>query len=150
MREIPLTRSLVALVDDEDYESLSAYKWHARKDGYRFYAARSHGGSTILMHRVLLGAPAGMAADHLSGDGLDNRRANLRLATHAQNIHNRGANKNNTSGYKGVSLNRGRWAAHINVNGKRKHLGSFSYPQEAHAAYCSAAEKLHGEFARFA
>jgi hypothetical protein len=155
MKEIRLTRGLVAIVDDEDYESLSAYRWYAKRTGGRApkdYACRSMGGPRgprVLMHRTIINAPAGMDVDHINGDALDNRRCNLRVATRSQNLQNRPKQKNNSSGYKGVSKYRtGRWMASIRVNGTCKYLGYHSTPEAAHAAYCAAAKELHGEFAR--
>jgi hypothetical protein len=88
--------------------------------------------------------------DHINCDKDDNRIANLRLATEAQNGANRRKNSNNTSGYKGVSSSRGRWRAEIRVNGRARRLGHFTDPAAAHAAYVAAAEKHFGEFARVA
>lgn len=154
MREIPLTRGLMALVDDEDYELLSPHKWHASQANAKFYAARNSGRPPnrmpLRMHRIICPVPPGMQVDHINGNTLDNRRANLRPATHAQNVHNRGITRFNMSGYKGVTWNHRRWMARIEVDGLPKYLGTFDSPAEAHAAYRVAAEKLHGEFARFA
>jgi len=158
MKEIPLTRGVVAIVDDEDYATLSFHKWCATPigRGNSFYAVRGvwSNGTTVraYMHRVILCPPSGMHVDHISGDGLDNRRANLRLATYAQNNQNCRVYQNNKSGYKGVRWNRRdkRWLAEIRANGLRKYIGLFDSPAEAHAAYCAAAKELHGEFARFA
>lgn len=87
--------------------------------------------------------------DHINGDEKDNRIANLRPATHQQNLCNRGANKNNTTGYKGVYfLGPGKYKASIKENGKSKHLGIFDNPVAAHQAYSAAAHRLHGKFAR--
>lgn len=155
MKELQLTRGMVAIVDDEDYEPLSAYRWHAKTSGSnpsKDYACRSTGGPRgprILMHRAIIGAPVGMDVDHINGDSLDNRRANLRLATRSQNLQNRPRQRNNSSGYKGVSRYRtGQWMACITVDGARKYLGYHPTPELAHAAYCAAAAELHGEFAR--
>lgn len=156
MKEIPLTRGLVALVDDEDYDSLSPHKWYAFKHSEHctVYAGRklTAEGNILRMHRIILSAPSGLDVDHVNGDGLDNRRCNLRIATRSQNCHNRGAGRNNKSGYKGVCWHTqaGRWVAQIGIGGKRKHLGLFASPEEAYAVYCAAAKELHGEFARFA
>ena len=84
--------------------------------------------------------------DHINGKRSDNRIANLRLASHAENSRNRYRSRNNTSGYKGVDFNRGRWRALIGTGGKNLHLGYFSSAAEAHAAYCRAAQELFGEF----
>ncbi len=153
MREISLTRGLVAIVDDEDFAALAEHKWCAHNSGFKFYAARRVvNGPYVLMHRFILDAPAGIHVDHISGNGLDNRRGNLRLATNAQNVRNSALSKSNTSGYKGVHWHRGgrRWLAQITADGRNKYLGLFDSPVEAHAAYCAAAKELHGEFARFA
>src|ERR1043165_3940616 len=87
--------------------------------------------------------------DHIDGNGLNNRRSNLRLATYAQSSMNRGRNIKNSSGYKGVDLKDGKWRAEIQVSRKKVYLGRFSTPEEAYAAYCEAAKKYHGEFANF-
>ncbi len=88
--------------------------------------------------------------DHINGDRDDNRICNLRVATKTQNLRNTCKKKTNTSGYKGVSHRRNKWRAYITVDWKTKHLGVFNTPEEAHAAYCVAAHKYHGEFARVA
>lgn len=158
MPVIQLTRGLVTIVDDEDYDALAAFKWHAHPSapGY-FYARREvrrdkKKQGRVYMHRVILGAPAGLLIDHINGDGLDNRRCNLRLATKAENQRNRRVPSTNTSGYKGVtwSRNAGRWHARIRAGDRNVHLGYFDTPEEAHAAYCAVAVKYHGEFARVA
>lgn len=114
------------------------------KIGRRYYLA--HRVAWLLVHGDW---PKGHL-DHINGDRADNRMANLREATHAENLHNRGRNKNNTSGYKGVSLHRstGKWDARIMVNRKQVYLGIYETQEDAHAAYTSAAAKLHGTFAR--
>jgi HNH endonuclease/AP2 domain len=88
--------------------------------------------------------------DHRDGDGTNNRLNNLRPATRSQNNANRRRPRDNTSGYKGVSLHRrpGKWLATIGRNGKRIYLGTFATPQEAHEAYRKEARKLFGKFAR--
>jgi phage-related protein len=96
--------------------------------------------------------PASYQIDHINGDGLDNRIANLRLASSSENQRNIGLRANNTSGFKGVHLHResGRWRAVIYINKRQVHLGAFPTPELAHMAYCKAAAELHGEFARAA
>lgn len=88
--------------------------------------------------------------DHINGDKLDNRISNLRLASVAQNMRNRYIQKNNSSGYKGVSFHRGngKWIARIGINRRRISLGYFDNPDEAYRAYCNNIAKYHGEFAR--
>jgi hypothetical protein len=92
----------------------------------------------------------GYEIDHLNSDGLDNRKCNLRLATRAQNACNARARRNSLSGYKGVTWNKraAKWRAAIWLNGKERHLGFFVEPEVAHAAYCEASQRLHGEFGR--
>ncbi len=152
---VPLTQGKVAVIDALDAETVSEYNWHAKQNGKRLYAfARTVGPSgkvhDIQMHRLLMGEPDNMDIDHVDGDGLNNRRNNLRLATKSENGRNRGANVTNTSGFKGVSWHKaaGRWLAQITVKRKNKYLGLYNTPEEAHAAYCDASKKYHGEFGR--
>jgi hypothetical protein len=153
MKEIHLTKGQVALVDDEDYDALARLKWHARWDkcAQTFYAARSvHGPgrkcTTVRMHRQLLGAAPGTMVDHRNHNGLDNRRANLRLCTRAENARNR-IKRLGRSRFKGVVWNVNAWQASITRDGKVFNLGRFAHEDEAAAAYDLAARELHGEFA---
>lgn len=92
--------------------------------------------------------PAHLEIDHINGDQSDNRIANLRLATGAQNARN-SRMKGNLSGLKGINERRpGKWIARIKVNYKEKHLGTFATKEMAYAAYCEAARHYHGEFAK--
>lgn len=149
MREIQLTKGMNAIVDDDDFELLSGFKWQTVCGGK--YAARStklDGRKMIYMHRFIMGSPDGGIVDHKNGNTLDNRKENLRMATPCQNSWNMKP-KNPRSGYKGVSMHTsGLWQARIRVNYKSIKLGYFRDPAEAHKAYCSAAIKYHGEFAR--
>lgn len=88
--------------------------------------------------------------DHINGNSHDNRPSNLRLCTPSQNLSNRGKQRNNTSGYKGVSPNgqTGKWRVRINVNKKHLELGIFDSLTDAASAYANAAMRYHGEFAR--
>ncbi len=87
--------------------------------------------------------------DHIDGNRMNNAILNLRPAAHSENLHNRGAQKNNRSGLKGVSRRpSGKWYARIAVNGKHSYLGNFDSAEKAHGAYCAAAVELHREFAR--
>ena len=92
--------------------------------------------------------PQELRIDHKNGDTLDNRLWNLRKATVAQNAANSRRYQTNTSGFKGISKSYGKWQAAIRCNGVKKSLGVFSTPEEAHQAYCEAAKRLHGDFAR--
>lgn len=146
-RIIPLTRGKVAIVDDDDFERINAYKWFYHSQGY---AACMFGRKMVLMHRVIMNTPQGMETDHANRDRLDNRRENLRICTQSQNQSNRAIGTNNTSGYKGVSWRpeKSKWLAHITVNGQRKHLGYFDTPEQAADAYDEASRKYHMEFSR--
>jgi hypothetical protein len=152
-KEIKLTKGMVALVDDRDFEWLNQRKWNAKKINKVFYARyRIRDGKIqkdVYMHRLIVGAPSGVEVDHANGNGLDNRRFNLRLATHAQNQQNKGPNNRNTSGYKGVSWDKEkrRWTAHTTASGKSKCLGRFTRKEDAAHAYNEAVQKLHGPFA---
>ena len=155
-RRIPLTQGRFAIVDPQDYVCLRQYKWRlCRTKGKNvFYAERSirlPGGkySRLLMHRQLIKAPAGYVIDHINGCGLDNRRANLRLATAAQNAWN-SRKRNSRSGYKGVffAKDKGLWRTVIVFHGERKHLGYFADKIDAAKAYDAAARKYYKEFAR--
>jgi HNH endonuclease len=158
--EIPLTRGKWAIIDIQDSAKVVGYRWQARKMGPLWYAqtpARKKDGTltSIRMHQVIMGAPPpGREVDHISSDGLDNRRCNLRWATHQQNLHyKRKRSDGKTSKAKGVwrvkykNGRLGRWAAQIQHNGCKRHLGNFRSEQEAAAAYDRAAHAAFGEFA---
>lgn len=156
MREIPLTRGLVALVDDEDYEELSRFKWQANAEGYAVRKVRLPGEGPrklkdVRMHRFLLGLQPGdpRQGDHVDLNRLNNQRGNLRIATHAENVQNHGRGRNNKSGFKGVYWRKKerRWHARIMYKSQRRGLGYYETAEEAYAAYCKAALELHGEFA---
>jgi hypothetical protein len=148
--EVPLTQGQVALIDEVDAEAVLVHRWAAHRIGKTFYAAaraRPDGGPEIIhLHTFLTGWPL---TDHRNGNGLDNRRANLREATKSQNAANRGLDRNNTSGFKGVYWNKAerKWQAHIQVDGKKRTLGRFPDPEDAARAYDAAALDAFGEFA---
>lgn len=159
--ELPLTQGKVALLDREDAE-LTVFNWFARKDKEQYYAGRTvyvNGVKqyTLHLHRVVMERVLGREllptelVDHWDNDGLNNRRGNLRLADHTQNQGNRRKNRNNSSGYKGVSWHKRvqKWLAKLDYQGKCIHIGVFDTPEEAHEAYKKKAIELWGEFARF-
>ena len=158
MKKIPLTQGREAIVDDDDFERVNQFRWHFVGCG-RGYASRSQwiGGEkkyhNELMHRFILGlSKRGNGAaevDHINHDGLDNRKENLRVVTHAQNCRNRSKSKNKSSQYKGVTWNsQGKnWRATITANGKYIHLGPTRLEVVAARVYDHWAKKLHGEFA---
>lgn len=148
-KEIQLSRGYVALVDDDDFDFLSQWKWCF--DGrYASRVVKAKGKQTLIrMHRVISGASSGEVIDHANGDKLDNRRANLRRATHSQNSMNSKVPKDNKSGVKGVFWNTGlgRWQASICLDGKRLYLGVFKDVEEARLNRRCVARILFGEFA---
>lgn len=143
------------LVDNE--ELLGKFNWGVRyHNGHlyleRSYSSEKHKVKRVFFHRELLTCPEGKFVDHINGNGLDNRRSNLRICTHAENMRNRKRHKNNKSGYKGVYLeNREgrspRWVAQIVSHKKKYTLGRFDTPKEAAAMYNAYAKILHKEFA---
>lgn len=158
---VPLTKGYEAVIDAADVSLVSNYLWQAselrRKDGSirAVYAVRRPTGASgrrylVLMHRVILAGSEDKQCDHIDGNGLNNRRQNLREVTHAENQRNRKRGVNNTSGVKGVTFNKAqaKWRAFIKVSGVRKYLGSFDTLDLASAAYAKASSDLHGEFGR--
>ena len=156
MKEIPLTQDKVALVDDEDYLSLINHKWNAHKDngGHLYvysstYINKKHG--VMKMHRYILGLKKddGKLTDHMNGNGLDNRKCNLRICTKSENNMNQ-AKTRGTSKYKGVSWckNRKKWCAQIKLNQKQYFIGYFLLEIDAAMAYDKKAVELFGSFAR--
>ena len=146
----------VAKIDACDLAVASAFGWAAMVKPRTVYAYRTERVGekkrTIYLHRVIMGVPQGLQVDHVDGDGLNNCRSNLRLATESQNQCNRRLQQNNASGFKGVywDAKRGKWRSEIRKLGKKLHLGRFDTPQEAHHAYSAASAELHGEFGRVA
>lgn len=154
---ITLTNNCEAIIDAEDAALFGRLNWYAWARPHTTYAVRSArdnepGPRMVFLHRAVLSAPHGISVDHINGDGLDNRRANLRLASLSENNRNQRLAARNTSGFKGVTWHarQQRWQAQIKSGGKCFYLGLFDNRQEAHAAYCDAAKRMHGEFARTA
>ncbi len=153
MKRIPLLHNRFALIDNFDFEWLSQWNWFFHKAGSKAYVARTIKckgvRKKIYMHRLLLNAPGDLQVDHINGNGLDNRRFNLRLCTNAQNQHNCKA-KGGSSRYKGVCFIRtsDKWLASIRFNYKSRHIGYFVSEIEAAKAYDEKAKELFGEFAQ--
>jgi hypothetical protein len=155
--EIHLNQGKVALLDDEDARwatyAWSAVRgprdttWYAVHAGARTSAGRPH----LRLHRAILGVTGPrVRVDHINGNGLDNRRANLRIATNGQNMANRKPNRGTASGFKGVHWHpqRRKWQARVQALGIRRSLGLFDTAAEAARAYDVAARETFGEFAR--
>lgn len=148
--EISLTRGKVALVDDDDASLVLAHKWHAACCNGKWYARRTlwlptQRSASLFLHRFVTGYER---TDHINGDGLDNRRTNLRPASQSQNVRNR-PKTHGRSAFKGVGWHRARgmWRAYISISGRAKHLGHFGSELDAALAYDAAAREYHGEFA---
>jgi hypothetical protein len=142
---IPLTRNLHAIVDAEDYEWLNQYKWHANptNGSGTIYAARNVGRSSELMHRMIMRPPRGMVVDHINGNGLDNRRCNLRIVPPAVNAQNRRKRAGTKSRFIGVSPCGNKWQAFI----AHQYLGRFDDEVEAAKVRDREAIKEYGEHA---
>lgn len=144
---IVLTRGRMSLVDASDFNLLTRHCWHfvpmagSSENGY---ACRSERGHKIRMHRQILGLTNGQRVDHIDGNGLNNTRANLRIATQTENMRNRPKFRARTSRYKGVSRHGNAWLVHV----QGKHVGRFKSELDAARAYDRAALAAYGEFAR--
>lgn len=157
---VALTQGYEAIIDAADAHLVAGVNWRARvermADGSirRVYAGRSvetEGRErAVAMHRLIAQTPDGFDTDHKNGNGLDNRRKNLRSATKAQNQHNAATRKDSKSGIKGVSWHKtaAKWRATIRLNGKKHHLGLFSRKSDAAEAYAAASQKMHKEYGR--
>ncbi len=167
MPTIPLTKNKVAYVDRCDIKLAKAFgpwQFHVSSTGRTGYAVTwvqllnwrkaklKRRQFRVFLHDLIACPPTGKEADHKDGDGLNNRRKNLRLATRQQQCFNRALQKN-TSGYKGVSCKTYptcgvRWHAHIRAEGRQIHIGTFKTKEAAAIAYNRYAKKYFGEFAR--
>ena len=150
------TKAVYALVDDEDYEELSQYKWYFHKgkndnraDYTKRYQHKNNKATIISMHRAIMKPPKGMVVDHINGNGLDNRKKNLRVCTNAENCRNAKKPKNNKSGHTGIfwrKEDKG-WQVNICVNYKQKYLGVYKKPEDAIRVRKAAEKQFFGEYA---
>lgn len=157
LKEIPLTRGQVAVVDDVDFERVMARSWYYRPPQNRSRSAYAYSGGqhgephNIALHRFILGVTdSATHVDHIDGNGLNNTRGNLRVCSRQQNTRNVPTHKDNQSGFKGVSFDKpkSRWSARICLNYRQRFLGAFRLPEDAARAYDKAAREHFGEFAR--
>jgi hypothetical protein len=150
MKYIPLTQGQNAIVDDEDFEYLNQWKWfifNSRGILYvmrREYHKRINGKQkyqNIFMHRLLMNPPKNMVIDHLNRNSLDNRKVNLRICTHRENLQN--TKKTNKYGYLGIDKRHNRYAAIIGLNNKKIYVGSYETKLEAYNAYINKSNELN-------
>ena len=149
IRYIPLTRGKHAIVDAADYAALAKYRWYAQGDPRtgRFYACRGQRGNRMSMHRQIMKPPKGMVVDHINGNGLDNRRCNLRVCTQLENSQNSRRRRRGKSRYRGVFPRGAKWEAKVQHDGEDHYLGLFRSEIEAARARDAKAIELAGEFA---
>lgn len=151
MQIIVLTQGKFAIVDDEDYQELSKYKWYVGSRGYAIRHPKMIKGirkGHIAMHRIIINAPDGMEVDHRDGNRLNNQKVNLRICTRKQNLHNQKTAKNNKSGYRGISYrNKDQvWVASLACDGKI-YSRWCKTKQKAIETWNMLAKKYYGEFA---
>ncbi len=147
MKLIQLTQGFNAIVDDDDFEWLSKFKWFASKHRNVWYAKRAtlkNGMKTsVFMHRQILNVAPGLLCDHRNNDGLDNRKHNLRVANHSQNTSNASFLP------RGTFRNKNKWRAQIQIGRINYHLGAFNTEEEAHEAYKRKKMEIAGDFSPF-
>jgi hypothetical protein len=158
MKKIPLTRGYFAIVDDEDYDSLIHINWqvlidkgcpHLKYASAVFPRPGKPRQRRYAMHRYILGITDSRLVDHINGDGLDNRRANLRIADNSQNTVNSRRKRISSTGYPGVSVEGKRFRAKMTFRGQFISIGWFDSAAEAHNAFRAAHIGLHGEFSPY-
>lgn len=138
-------------IDKEDEQKIALKKWHLDKKNYVVSGVwASNTCKSLYLHRYVMGALFGDSriVDHINGNIHDNRKENLRFVTKQQNTTNRSIHKNNKTGFKGVTIARKKYRARIRLYGTVIHLGVYETPEQAHAAYCEASKKYHGEYGR--
>ena len=157
MKQIPLTRGMFALVDDEDYEFLMQFKWHAKHTNYEnYYACHSAWNKEtkkkhdVYLHRLIMNTPKGMDCDHEDGVKLNCQKYNLRNCSHKNNMENMGRHKDCSSQYKGVSFIKqtGKWRARIFYENKEIRLGHFNTELEAAIAHDEGILKYKPKYGR--
>jgi hypothetical protein len=151
MKFIKLTQGKETIVDDEDYENLNQWKWHYHNQGYAKRTLKKKNKTTkIYMHRFIMNLNSNLTIDHINGNGLDNRKCNLRIANKSENSMNSNKQTKLTSSiYKGVTWHKQckKWVAQIGHKRKHYSLGLYLTEKEAALAYNKKAKELFGEFA---
>jgi len=141
---------LLVQVDDADYPALSLHSWLLTRKRDKHYAITRIHGRYVYLHRMVMGAPILRLVDHIDGDGLNNRRSNLRICTRSQNMGNSRQHCDASGKFKGVyyERNSGRYVAQICCRRRRTKLGRFATPLDAARAYDTAARAAFGDFAK--
>lgn len=142
-----ITKGMTCKIDPEDFDKVKNHSWCAVKGKKTFYAqSRISKNELCFIHNIIMDAKI---IDHINGDGLDNRKSNLRKCTITQNNRNRGPSKRGTSSYKGVcwSTAKNKWRANIMINKKQTHLGYFETEKEAAKSYDEKAKEIYKEYA---
>ena len=154
-KQIKLKKGHTIIVDDCDFDLVSRYTWNlSERYIRRSTSVKTESGKwkakIITLHCEIMQPPKGFCVDHINGDIFDNRRCNLRICTHGQNMQNQKIPKNNKSGFKGVSWNSKtqKWAMQFIINKKRLKYKLFDSPLDAAKAYNDMAKAHYGEFAR--
>jgi len=154
MKTFKTTNGFEVIIDDDWYDDITSVRWSAAAANQKYIKTiyKNHDGVwvNVYLHRLIIGANRGETVDHINGNTYDNRRENLRICSKSQNGFNRGPNKNNLAGFKGVQLrsDKKKWMARINVMGKAFYLGCFDTKELASEAYKEASKRLHGEFGK--
>lgn len=156
MITIELTQGKIALIDKEDVERVSKFKWTSfyNPKNKKWYARRGEGGrnnlKTVYLHRFIMNAPEGLQVDHINGNGLDNRKENLRFATNAQNHQNQIRPVRSQTGFRGVTQDKRYKGFIARITANRKTYSHYGFLNAAEAAkvYDEMAIKYHGKFAR--
>lgn len=157
---VPLTRGYEAIIDADSAPLVSEWNWCAKVDTlsdgsvrsvYAYRSSMKPRRAVFYLHKAILTVEDGQHVDHVDGNGLNNRRSNLRPASPSENQHNRKRLSKTVSGLKGVSRapRSPKWRARIKINGQERVVGLFDTKEAAHAAYIKAAMALHGDFARW-
>lgn len=146
---LALTQGKESIIDLSDLQRVLRHRWCAARTGALYVQGRVEG-KMLPLHRFIMRPAASVEIDHKNGDGLDNRKSNLRVCPGTENRFNLKRYSNNTSGFKGVSWNRrcGKWISYISSGGRRRHLGLFRSKHKAARVYDAEARILFGEFAR--
>jgi hypothetical protein len=148
-QQIPLynraQRKLYALVDDENFEGLTDYRWRLNSKGYAIRSYSLDGKEIIVaLHREIMQPPPGLVVDHIDHDKLNNTRANLRIITQQQNLMNRRVFRNSATGFKGVTFQNGKWHTAAQKDGRTYHFGFHDELKTAALVYDCAATLLFG------